>query len=66
MSEFIDWLFLRDLISWEDREEMKAEWAGADWDKEMELIEDWELVDEYDEWEGEEWEREILMDAKDW
>ena len=48
------------------REKMKADWDSTDWDGKMELIEDWDLVDEYDEWEGEEWEREVLMDAKDW
>ena len=66
MSDFVDWLFLCSLIDWRDRDRMKEDWEGSDWDGRMELIDDWGLVDEYDEWEEEEWEREALMDAKDW
>lgn len=66
MSDFVDWLFLYSLIDWRDRDRMKEDWESSDWDGRMELIDDWGLVDEYDEWEEEEWEREALMDAKDW
>lgn len=66
MSDFVDWLFLYSLIDWRDRDRMKEDWESSDWDGRMELIDDWGLVDEYDEWEEEEWEKEALMDAKDW